>query len=95
MPSPQSRPTDQSPTKIKKSSTSPRNGSARLSANAEAEAQPSGGCRVDLKSEEVELVLKACEKYRWTLPSYLQSVQHELELVDEVLEKLRATSSSR
>jgi hypothetical protein len=33
-------------------------------------------------------LLKACRKYRGSIPVYLQSVQAELVLVDEIIRKL-------
>jgi hypothetical protein len=38
--------------------------------------------------------LKACRKYRGTIPVYLQSVQGELALVDEVIRKLESLISA-
>jgi hypothetical protein len=44
---------------------------------------------VDLKAAEIELLLKACQKYRSTLPGYLLSAQDEMALADGLLKKLR------
>jgi hypothetical protein len=44
--------------------------------------------RVDLQAAEIQILLKACRKYRASIPSYLQSVQTELALVSELLLKL-------
>ncbi len=54
---------------------------------------PASGCRVDLQAAEVELLLKACQKYRSTLPGYLLSAQEEMKLAEEILEKLRSIQS--
>jgi hypothetical protein len=40
------------------------------------------------EASEIALLLKACRKYRGTIPVYLQSVQPELVLVDELIRKL-------
>lgn len=55
----------------------------------EGDDVPRNGCRVDLQAAEVELLLKACQKYRSTLPVYLRSAQEEMKIADELLEKLR------
>jgi hypothetical protein len=44
--------------------------------------------RVALETAEVDLILKACQKYRSTMPHYLQSVQPEVQTVEEVIRKL-------
>lgn len=49
--------------------------------------------RVDLQAAELELLLKACRKYRASIPSYLQSVQAELALVNELLRKLESLTA--
>jgi hypothetical protein len=43
----------------------------------------------DLSPAEVEVLLRACAKYRTTLPIYLQSTQEEVRLLDEMTERLR------
>jgi hypothetical protein len=40
------------------------------------------------EATEVALLLKACRKYRGSLPVYLQSVQAEVALVDQIVSKL-------
>jgi hypothetical protein len=45
--------------------------------------------RFDLSPAEVEVLLRACAKYRTTLPIYLQSTQEEVELLDSMSERLR------
>jgi hypothetical protein len=44
----------------------------------------------DFEASEVSLLLKACRKYRRSLPVYLQSVQEEVALVDGVIQKLES-----
>lgn len=41
-----------------------------------------------LNEEEIALLVKILRRHRMTLPSYLQSMQREVELLDELLEKL-------
>ena len=55
----------------------------------EGDNVPANGCRVDLQVAEVELLLKACQKYRSSLPVYLLSAQEEMKIADELLLKLR------
>ena len=49
---------------------------------------PTSGTSVDLSAEEVRLVLKACARFRCSLPLYLQSCQADLETLDAVVRKL-------
>ena len=70
----------------------PENGSARRDDGGDS--VPADGCRVDLQAAEVELLLKACENYRSTLPVYLLSAKEEMEIADELLEKLRSIQHS-
>ena len=44
--------------------------------------------RVDLDTAELRLLLKACKKYRCSVPAYLQSAEPELRLLDAVVSKL-------
>ena len=44
--------------------------------------------RIDLDEAELRLLLKACKKYRGSVPSYLQSAQPDLRLLDAVIRKL-------
>jgi hypothetical protein len=39
---------------------------------------------------EVEVLLKACKRYRGAIPTYLQSARTEMEILDAVLRKLAA-----
>jgi hypothetical protein len=43
----------------------------------------------DLSPAGVEVLLRACAKYRTTLPIYLQSSQEEVKLLDDMAERLR------
>jgi hypothetical protein len=44
----------------------------------------------DFEASEVAILLKACRKYRGSIPVYLQSVQAELALADEIIGKLES-----
>jgi hypothetical protein len=44
--------------------------------------------RIELDEAERRLLLKACKKYRYSVPAYLQSGQPELRLLDAVIRKL-------
>jgi hypothetical protein len=43
--------------------------------------------RLDLNSFEIEVLLRACRKYRSTLPIYLQSSQDELKALNGLIER--------
>jgi hypothetical protein len=49
-----------------------------------------GGTRVTVKlsDQEIEILLKACGKYRQYIPTYIESRQAELALLDSITEKL-------
>jgi hypothetical protein len=49
---------------------------------------PAGKVRFDLTEIERELIIKACTKYKYTLPAYLQSKQPEIEALEAIIEKL-------
>lgn len=44
----------------------------------------------DFEASEIAVLLKACRKYRGTLPIYLQSVQEQVALVDGIIAKLES-----
>jgi hypothetical protein len=44
--------------------------------------------RIELEAEELTLLLKACAKYRSSLPIYLQARQPELRLIEAIIRKL-------
>ena len=44
--------------------------------------------RIALTQAERELLLKACMKYRYTIPAYLQSRQAEVETLNAIVNKL-------
>jgi hypothetical protein len=46
------------------------------------------GRRLALTTEEVQLVLAACQRYRHSIPVYLASSKTELRLVQAVIRKL-------
>jgi hypothetical protein len=43
---------------------------------------------MELTDEEIELIARVLTRHRTTLPTYLLSMQHEIELLDSILEKL-------
>ena len=47
-----------------------------------------GGCVLDLTGPERELLLRVCERYRATIPSYLKSREAERSEVDGLIRKL-------
>jgi hypothetical protein len=55
----------------------------------EGEGPTSSARRVALDPSELALLLRACRKYRASLPSYLRSAQSELALTDELMKKLK------
>ena len=44
--------------------------------------------RIVLTQAEKELLLKACTKYRYTIPAYLQSRQAEVDTLNAIVSKL-------
>ncbi len=47
---------------------------------------------ITLNASEVEIVLKACTKYRNLLPTYIASRQEEIRMVDKTIEKFLKVS---
>ena len=62
---------------------------SRALATRTSQGAPDASPEPGFEASELSLLLKACRKYRGTLPVYLQSVQSELALVDEILRKLQ------
>jgi hypothetical protein len=57
--------------------------------------RPAGGKSNDrsgktplLTVEEQEIIVKACRKYRQSIPAYLESARPELRTVDKIIDKL-------
>ncbi len=44
--------------------------------------------RLDLDMPEKKILLKACRMYRARIPSYLKSKQAEIQIVDNIIQKL-------
>jgi len=44
--------------------------------------------KIVLTQAEKELLLKACVKYRYTIPAYIQSAQPEVDRLDAIIDKL-------
>jgi hypothetical protein len=47
-----------------------------------------GRRRIELTLAERELLLRACQRYRAAVPTYLKSREEERQLLDVVIEKL-------
>ena len=43
---------------------------------------------VELTDDEIELIIRVLSRHRTTLPTYLLSMQKEIELIDSIVEKL-------
>lgn len=48
-----------------------------------------GTVNIKFTQAEKQLLLKACAKYRYSIPAYLQSGQSEIEALDLVMTKLK------
>jgi len=44
--------------------------------------------KLELNELQREVLLKTCKIYRAKMPSYLRSIQNELRIIDELIEKL-------
>ncbi len=55
---------------------------------ADRKAEKSSGRVLQLSESEVEILLKACKKYRHLLPTYIASVQDEIKTIDKIINKL-------
>ena len=51
-------------------------------------AATNGSFQITLTPAEKELLLKACMKYRYTIPAYIQSAQPEADRLNGIIEKL-------
>jgi hypothetical protein len=47
---------------------------------------------IELTDDEIELIVRVLSRHRTTLPTYLLSMQHEIELIDSIVEKLGGLS---
>ena len=65
-----------------------RTGEARAPAPDDGENSGSPTVKIVLTETERQTLLKACEKYRHTIPTYIQSKQEELRIVKTIIEKL-------
>jgi hypothetical protein len=52
-----------------------------------------GTIAFDISSEEAAVLVRACRKYRSTMPTYLQSTQAELAILDDLIIRLSALCS--
>lgn len=48
--------------------------------------------RLELSPEEVDVLLRACARYRGSLPGYLKSSAEHLRILEAVVGKLQAAS---
>jgi len=65
-----------------------RTSGARASASKKGEASSPRSLQVILTEAEREVLLKACKKYRYTIPGYIRSKQLEIRVVDAIIHKL-------
>lgn len=61
---------------------------SRKKASKKEETPSPRSLQLALTKDEREILLKACKKYRHTIPTYLKSKQQEIRLVDAIIEKL-------
>ena len=61
---------------------------SRKKASKKEETLSPRSLQLALTKDEREILLKACKKYRHTIPTYLKSKQQEIRLVDAIIEKL-------
>jgi len=61
---------------------------SKVSLSGKKKAKNSESVRVILTQGERELLLKACDKYRYTIPTYLKSRQPEIDMLEAIIGKL-------
>lgn len=61
---------------------------AKASASKKKKTSSSRSARVILTEVEREVLLKACKKYRYTIPVYIKSRQPEIDILDAIIGKL-------
>jgi hypothetical protein len=61
---------------------------SRKTASKKEETSNPRSLQLALTEDEREILLKACKRYRQTIPAYLKSKQPEIRLVDAIIEKL-------
>jgi hypothetical protein len=67
-------------------SNKPRRSKASISGKDNARSSKS--VRIILTQVERELLLKACIKYRYAIPAYIQSRQPEVDMLEAIIGKL-------
>jgi hypothetical protein len=65
-----------------------RTGAERAPEPDDEETSGSRSVKIILTETERQTLLKACERYRHSIPTYIQSKQAELHVVDAIIEKL-------
>ncbi len=63
-------------------------GRAAKNGSARPDDEANGVLRVDLQAEELEVLVKACQKYRASLPCYLASAQDDVARAQGLIERL-------
>jgi len=61
---------------------------AEVSRSNKDKKTDSRAVRITLTQVEREILLKACQKYRYTIPAYIRSRQAEIDTLDALLGKL-------
>ncbi len=52
------------------------------------ESESDARCKLELTQSERELLLRACQRYRAAIPTYLKSTEAERALLDRLVERL-------
>ncbi|NIS71281.1 MAG: hypothetical protein GTO12_20775 [Proteobacteria bacterium] len=65
-----------------------RTSGVRASVSKKGKASSPRSLQVILTEAERELLIKACKKYRYTIPGYIRSKQPEVRVVDAIIHKL-------
>jgi hypothetical protein len=61
---------------------------SKASRSEKEKAKNSKFVRIVLTQGERELLLKACNKYRYTIPAYIQSREPEIDMLEAIIGKL-------
>ena len=65
-----------------------RTSGARASTSKKGETSSPRTLQLILTKAEREVLLKACKRYRYTIPGYIKSKQPEIRVVDGIIQKL-------
>lgn len=47
---------------------------------------------LELNADEARILLLACQRYRATIPSYIQAKKDEVNIMDRIIQKLKSES---